>query len=117
VYPASIRASLLDTARGLHPLPPSNGNAANAPAGKAEGNSGNIFSLLAKAGSNKPDGDSAVGMPAQQDSLSSDDTSDSVEESVDLAEEEKRREEIRNRFLEAIRASAARRQEAMEEED
>lgn len=113
-YPAIIKASLVDTSKGVSSF----GNQpsapiAQAPAQNAAAGSGNLFSLLAQAGSNKPDPNAGS---LDSGSYASDAVPAQAEEPASPAEEEQRREEIRNRFLEAIRASAARRQAAMEED-
>jgi hypothetical protein len=118
LYPAAIRASLLDTARGVRSYQQPE---ADKPASQPQSQStdqGNLFSLLAKASSDKSaaNGDNTNGGNSNgyYDSNDSDQESapDSYEEQSD---EDRRREEIRQRFLEAIRASAERRRMAAEE--
>ncbi|MFO0416184.1 MAG: hypothetical protein ACK5Y6_02750 [Pseudomonadota bacterium] len=113
LYPEQIRASLLDTARGIrsYQQPETDKPVAQPQAQTAD--QGNLFSLLAKASSDK----SAVSRDSSNsdyESNSSDDHTDSDSEYQE-SEEEQRREEIRQRFLEAIRASAERRRMAAEE--
>jgi hypothetical protein len=119
-YPESIRVSILDTSRGIMG-DPSQVIADQAPLvadQKPADQSGNFYKLLESAGSDKNEG----GAPAPPEwestdtsnSWSAPESSEPVE--YDASEEEERREAIRQKFLEAIRAAAERReQEGMEQ--
>lgn len=107
-YPKNIKDSLLDTARGVAMFKSTAG--ASAPPSQPQNDtSGNLFSLLESASSKAPNAP-----PDEVDSVSSyreaDEPAGMEAEPANASEEEARREEIRNRFLEAIRAAAERRQ-------
>lgn len=112
-YPALIKASIIDTARGLIDFQISNEPAPTAPTAKQKVDSGNLFSLLEAASNSK--GNTAPGRPNPPSYSSQNEESEDSDDS-DMTPEEAQREAIRNRFLEAIRASAQRRQAAAEEE-
>ncbi len=114
-YPEAIRTSVLNTAQGItnyQPAPHSQPAVAVAPTSKSAP-SGNLFSLLEQAGrgdagnsaNNPPEAAWQPG-PEQSTEEEIDDT-----EPTEMSPEEERREAIRNRFLEAIRAAAERRQQ------
>ncbi|MFN4895845.1 MAG: hypothetical protein ACK5GN_01935 [Pseudomonadota bacterium] len=118
-YPAAIKASLLETARGLIDFGgAADKGAAEMPASESaqqrQAPSGNLFSLLEAASGSKNDpqpinpGDSNIIVPAEEQT--------SEVDSSTISPEEAQREAIRNRFLEAIRASALRRQAEAEEQ-
>lgn len=119
-YPEAVRVSLLDTSRGImgeaalgsaEPAPPVQNQ-------KTADQGGNFYKLLESAGSDKND----ASAPAEP-SWDSNDTSgswsppeSSEPAEYDASEEEERREAIRQKFLEAIRAAAERReQEGMDQ--
>jgi hypothetical protein len=109
-YPKIVKDSLLDTARGVAIFKSTTGE--TAPPSQAQNDkSGNLFSLLESASSKSPN---SPPPPDEIDSASSYNEADEPvameSEPVSASEEESRREEIRNRFLEAIRAAAERRQ-------
>ncbi len=119
-YPEAIRISILDTSRGIlgDPSQTSVDPPPQPTSQKPADQSGNFYKLLESAGSESND----AGAPAPPE-WESNDTSNSwsAPESSEPAdygasEEEERREAIRQKFLEAIRAAAERReQEGMEE--
>jgi len=116
-YPSAVKASLIDTARGVVSFKSARSD--SAPPSQAQGDkSGNLFSLLESASSKSP------GAPAPSEYSEPESSYSEAEEPGDLdtspvsaSEEEARREEIRNRFLEAIRAAAERRQAESEIEE
>lgn len=105
LYPVAIKESLLDTIRGsinfqdVSELP-----ASSPPSPQEKNSSGNLFSLL-EAASDSKEGPSAP----QREYRNYDDN-------ASVSAEDAQREKIRERFLEAIRASAARRQAEAEED-
>jgi hypothetical protein len=116
-YPEAIRTSLLDAARGILRAPQADSDApATAPLKDRTPPVGNLFSLLEGASSKESEGgpraeqsqiydDSpAVDSPAVEDA--------GIESPYDV---ESRREEIRQKFLESIRAAAERRDQQAEE--
>ena len=119
-YPESVRISILDTSRGIIGDP---SQIQSEPARVVENQKpaeqgGNFYKLLESAGSDKAD----AGPPAEptweddgnSGSWSPPESSEPVE--YNASEEEERREAIRQKFLEAIRAAAERReQEGMEQ--
>lgn len=117
LYPSTVKASLLDTARGVASFKSARSD--SAPPSQAQGDkSGNLFSLLESASSKSP------GAPAPSEHTEPESSYSEAEEPGDVggspvsaSEEEARREEIRNRFLEAIRAAAERRQAESEIEE
>lgn len=113
-YPSVIKAALIDTSRGVTSFSPNDYNAE--PSKKDPQASGNLFSLLEKAGSKMPD--SAQGGPSWSNdySLQSQDDDAPQEQTMDTTDEQERREAIRQRFLQAIQAAAARREAAAQEE-
>ncbi len=119
-YPEAIRISLLDTSRGIlgDPSQPSVELAPQPTNQKAPDQGGNFYKLLESAGSDSNE----AGAPAPAEwesndtsnSWSAPESSEPVE--YNASEEEERREAIRQKFLEAIRAAAERReQEGMEQ--
>jgi hypothetical protein len=119
-YPESVRASLLDTSRGIMGDPSQISSEPSKPieSQKPTEQDGNFYKLLEKAGSDKPDA-SPPDEPSWETTDSSGswsppDSSESAE--YNPSEEEERREAIRQKFLEAIRAAAERReQEGMDQ--
>ncbi|MEY4667713.1 MAG: hypothetical protein RL518_412 [Pseudomonadota bacterium] len=114
-YPEAIRVSLLDTARGTL----GEASAPQAPAPQASSSNesgGNFYKLLESTSTDKSNSDNRE--PADQadneGGWSEDESSDSTAE-LDVTEEEERREAIRQKFLEAIRAAAETQQESAEE--
>lgn len=113
-YPAVIKASILDTARGTVDFQSGEEKVAAEPPSQRRANSGNLFSLLEAASNSKAEppsgypGNSGYGQQEQEEYDNSDSSAVSAEDA--------QREAIRNRFLEAIRASAARRQAEAEEQ-
>jgi hypothetical protein len=121
-YPAVVKASILDTARGITGFQPSGELPPSAlPANKKRADSGNLFSLLAAASDSKSkDASLNGGNQAYMNDRSGDDDEAEFDEEPEpdpttMNAEEAQREQIRQRFLEAIRASAARRQTEAEE--
>jgi hypothetical protein len=119
-YPEAIRVSILDTSRGIMGDPsqmaaePSPQVANQNPADQ----SGNFYKLLESAGSDKNEGGAPA--PSEWESPDSSNTWNAPESSepveYNASEEEERREAIRQKFLEAIRAAAERReQEGMDQ--
>ncbi len=115
-YPEVIKAALLDTSRGVM------GEVAVSEepiqAQPAQQKSGSLYSLLESASSDKPEpgGDSGGVESSYEEPQSSGGWSEPEQsEPVDASEEESRREAIRQKFLEAIRAAAERRQQEGEE--
>lgn len=118
LYPLAIKNSIIKTANGV--LPPIENNQSNevvSTQAKGTRNTGSLFSLLQNASSNEksePPQESGYerypARPYQPDSESRE------ADYEDQEAMEARREEIRNRFLEAIRQSALRRQAQLEEE-
>jgi hypothetical protein len=115
-YPAVIRTALMDTSRGLSSVSPSTLTADGEAAKANPQSSGNLFSLLEKAGSKKPD--ELQGGPAWSgnDSMQSQNDAASQEADTNVDDEQERREAIRQRFLQAIQAAAARREAAAQED-
>lgn len=119
-YPEPIRISVLDTSRGVMgeaslgmPV-----EAAPVESQKAKDQSGNFYKLLESAGTDKADAPSSGdGGWQPQENTGAWDQGESPETSeFDPGEEEERREAIRQKFLEAIRAAAERReQEGMDQ--
>lgn len=119
-YPETIRVSILDTSRGIMGDPsqiiaePHPQDTVKKPVDQG----GNFYKLLESAGSNTNEAgapESAEWEPQDTStSWNSPESSEPVE--YNATEEEERREAIRQKFLEAIRAAAERReQEGMEE--
>ena len=113
-YPSVIKASILDTARGVTGFVPSETQAPSSVSNKRT-DSGNLFSLLAAASDSKSKNTNTdTGrLPYANDNSYEDD--DGFEEepepdSDNMSAEEAQREQIRQRFLEAIRASAENRE-------
>jgi hypothetical protein len=114
LYPVAIKNALIDTANGvLPPLEEVPHSAQKDSANKSQAkNHGSFFSLLENAsskGSSSPEQ-----APGSQYSRS---YSRSYTDDEHESEMEARREQIRNRFLEAIRQNALRRQAALDEDD
>jgi hypothetical protein len=116
-YPAPIRVSLVDTTKGVGGFkagpsePP-----AISPSTRGGQNTGNLFSLLEKASDSKAAPARADGPPVDDDSYAEPaEPEGSYQEPGEVTEEESRREAIRNRFLDAIRAAAEKRQAAGED--
>lgn len=118
-YADVIRISIIDTTHGkagemADAVPKS---ADNHP--PADSRSGNLYSLLEQAGSSNEQGSSgASAAPPPPQPYQDPYIEEPVEEdtSYDQTEEDQRREEIRAKFLEAIRAAAERREASMDEE-
>jgi ABC-type thiamine transport system ATPase subunit len=112
-YPAAIKASILDTVRGNIDFASGSEKIVAEPAPQKQGDSGNLFSLLEKASNSKTEAPNGyTGNPsyiANEEEPAEDNT-------ASMSPEDAQREAIRNRFLEAIRASAARRQAETEED-
>ena len=118
LYPLAIKNSIIKTANGV--IPPIENNQPDEGASnqaKSKKNTGSLFSLLQNASSNEKSEspqefgyDRHPARPYQPFSESRE------ADSEDQDAMEARREEIRNRFLEAIRQSALRRQAQLEEE-
>lgn len=114
-YPEVIRASIIDTSHGTvgevaepeehQPQQPTTG-----------AKSGNLYSLLEQAGSESSGGGSSSPPPPVEDDSEYAESEPEPQDPQDQAEEDQKREEIRAKFLEAIRAAAERREAAMDEE-
>jgi len=113
-YPDAIRISVLNTAQGItsfHPAPDAQPVAAVVSNSKSAP-SGNLFSLLEQAGR----GETSTSVNEQPEAAwqPEPEHSDAVESDLvdanEITIEDERREAIRNRFLEAIRAAAEERQ-------
>lgn len=117
LYPLAIKNSIVKTANGVIPPIENNQHHEVAPNQvKGRKNTGSLFSLLENASSN--DKSEARQEPGhyRHPIRSIQPYSDNSEEDLDYQEAmEARREEIRNRFLEAIRQSALRRQAQLDE--
>lgn len=107
-YPALIKASILDTVRGTVDFHSGSDKVVPEEQPKRRQDSGNLFSLLEAASNSKAE------LPSNHQAAYYDEQPQ--EQSADMTAEEAQREAIRNRFLEAIRASAARRQAEAEEQ-
>lgn len=118
-YPDTIRAGLLETARGggvprLAAVSNATDNPRALQGDAVKKDSGNLFKLLESASSatgDKSSGDSSY--PTQDDSpppQSWQNNQESEQSEVDPSDEQQRREAIRQKFLEAIRAAAQKRQ-------
>ncbi len=103
LYPPAIKASILDSVKGIDNEPVTKNSNAPAPAPKDKEKSGNLFSLLEQASSATAPAGSQPSSYGRAPAVE-----DAVEDSgpVDVSAEEQRRQEIRERFLEAIRRSA-----------
>ena len=113
-YPEVIKVSLFDTSRGVM------GEVAVSEepiqAQPAQQKSGSLYSLLESASSDKPETVQDFGrLESSDDEPQSSASWSEPSEPVDASEEESRREAIREKFLEAIRAAAERRQQEGEE--
>jgi hypothetical protein len=111
-YPEAVRASLLMTSRGI--LSPSQDNSdapipASAPAPDQKAATGNLFALLQGASSKETEGSAG----ATESSAPYQAPPEPDQEQLQSAEE--RREAIRQKFLEAIRSAAERREQPVEE--
>jgi hypothetical protein len=110
-YPESIRVSLLDTSKGAlgeATIP----EAPVVPATAASDTNGNFYKLLESASTDKGDSgarDSGWQQPEEVGSWNEPESSEP--EGFNATEEEERREAIRQKFLEAIRAAAERREQ------
>ncbi len=120
-YPEPIKISLLDTARGVVAEPSlvterSEPEVTRRPQTKATG--GNLFKLLESASTNQ--GDKTTEESAQPQGIVDQGTppsswnEPSEEGDADPNDEQQRREAIRQKFLEAIRAAAEKRQATLE---
>jgi hypothetical protein len=117
-YPPAIKAALLDTSKGIMGDTALGGAIAPPPAPSTSQNSkeGNFYKLLESAGTDKNTA-TEDGVSQRLDDAGSwqaPDTSD-IEQEFNPTEEEQRREAIRQKFLEAIRAAADRREQGEEE--
>ena len=116
-YPEAVRVSLLDTSRGIMGEVSVNNEPPPNPAPPQPGaNNGNLYSLLESASSNKPDPASNGGGEEPELEAPQGGTSEEPAQDYNASEEESRREAIRQKFLEAIRAAAERRQQEGGEE-
>jgi hypothetical protein len=115
-YPASIRASILDTAHGVIGEPAASAGPAEIPrAGNQpqKDESGNLYKLLEKASDSGRDNDQSF--PASgADSLDDEDRDIPQLEPEADPDQEARREEIRQKFLQAIQAAAQNRDDQEE---
>lgn len=116
-YPEAIRVSLLDTSRGIMGEVSVNNEPAPNPAVQQPGaNNGNLYSLLESASSNKPDPAANGAWEEPEPEAPQWGGPDEPAQDYNASEEESRREAIRQKFLEAIRAAAERRQQEGGEE-
>lgn len=113
-YPEVIRASIIDTSHGTigEVAAPEEQKPTQQPSEAAK--SGNLYSLLEKAGSQSAGGESSAPAPVQQEPEYSEEAPE-PSESYNQPEEDQKREEIREKFLEAIRSAAAQREAAMDD--
>ncbi len=113
-YPPAIRAALLDTSKGIMGDAALGSAIAPPPAQSSSQNSkeGNFYKLLESAGTDKDTAREERGEERLDNAGSwhAPDTSD-IGEEFNPSEEEQRREAIREKFLEAIRAAAERREQ------
>ena len=116
LYPASIKQGILDTANGVVPtFEEQQSETEPAHTNTKKPQQGSLFSLLENASSK--DSSSSSRSPAnsyRDDRYDRRDYTDNDDDN-DNDEMEARREEIRNRFLEAIRQNALRRQAALDQ--
>lgn len=115
-YPEVIRASVIETSHGtVGEVAEPEEQQPTQPANSAK--SGNLYSLLEKAGSESSGGGSASPPPpVEEEEPEYAEEPFEADEPQNQAEEDQKREEIRAKFLEAIRAAAERREAAMDEE-
>lgn len=113
-YPTLIRTSILDTARGSIDFQAAPEQAPAEQPTQKRVDSGNLFSLLAAASNSK--GESGSANPGSPAYLAPSEEPAEAADTSSMTPEEAQREAIRNRFLEAIRASAQRRQAEAEEQ-
>lgn len=112
-YPEAIRVSLLDTSKGIMGYP-SQADQSDPPPPRAEApadKSGNFYKLLESAGTEKngaPGPETSWQEPEEAGQWNAPESSEPVE--YNASEEEGRREAIRQKFLDAIRAAAEQRQ-------
>lgn len=112
LYPASIKQGILDTANGVIPtFEDQQSETQTAHTNTKKPQQGSFFSLLENASSK--DSSSSSRSPANSYREERYDRRDYEDDDDD--EMEARREEIRNRFLEAIRQNALRRQAALDQ--
>jgi hypothetical protein len=113
-YPELIRVSVLDTSRGVMGET-SLGLPVEAPPveiQKSNDQSGNFYKLLERAGTDKADPPSSADTGSEQPDYGAWNQPESPETNeYNPGEEEERREAIRQKFLEAIRAAAERREQ------
>ena len=113
-YPEAIRVSVLDTSRGVMG-DMSLGLPVEAPpveVQKSNDQSGNFYKLLESAGTDKADPPSSADTGSEQPDYGAWNQPESQETNeYNPGEEEERREAIRQKFLEAIRAAAERREQ------
>lgn len=116
-YAEVIRASIIDTAHGnVGEVAAPSSNSAPEPQQQAS-KSGNFYSLLEQAGSSSAgDGGQSAPPPPEEEEVEYNSDPVAEEALADPTEEDQRREEIRAKFLEAIRAAAERRDSSMDEE-
>jgi hypothetical protein len=107
-YPAQIKRSILDTARGSIDFQTSPEQAPAEHPTQRRADSGNLFSLLEAASNAK--GDSGSANPGSPADLADSEEDSEAADTSGMTPEEAQREAIRNRFLEAIKASALRRE-------
>jgi hypothetical protein len=110
-YPEAIRISLLDTSKGAlgeAAIP----EAPVVPAKAPSESGGNFYKLLESASTEKGDGGSRdAGWQQPEPDVGAWQEPDNSEPEFNATEEEERREAIREKFLEAIRAAAERREQ------
>jgi hypothetical protein len=115
-YPAPIRVSLVETTKGIGEFKagPSQAPVISPPTRGGQ-NTGNLFSLLEKASDSKA-APARAAAPMENDSYSEPaEPEGAYQEPGEVTDEEARREAIRNRFLDAIRSAAEKRQASGDE--
>ena len=115
-YPEVIRASIIDTTHGnageLAEPEPQQQQAAPS----SQSRSGNLYSLLEKAGSESAGPGPSEPAQVEEPSFAYQQPIDNNDAPVEQTEADAKREEIRSKFLEAIRSAAEQREASMEEE-
>jgi hypothetical protein len=113
-YPAPIKSSLLDTARGSIDFGSVKDSVESQPGPERRGDAGNLFSLLEAAGNQKGASNREVERAGDYYNGDSDYEESASREAA--SPEDAKREDIRRRFLAAIKASADKRRLESQEE-
>jgi hypothetical protein len=114
-YPESVRISLIDTARGVvdRSITTTAASASTVPSTTAKPETGNLFKLLENASNTQPEppgGGPSELPPPDYEQPSQPEWQAAPQYDTNAGDEQVRREAIRQKFLEAIRAAAERRQ-------